>query len=196
MKLLKFQKSKFCSFKENKKVKSTLLYQNYINMLAKQLAFNDLMYTLIDDKIYHYTILKNANVNELTCLKRTLKNNKEYCNQLALKYDMINKPENTIKKNLINSLTMLMGYNAFVDLLKVAFEIKEDQMNNIISDVYNDEYKEFYLKDSDALIFIRDKWRDCLEPDILDERGKPLRKHKLIDQANLNINSYILKALI
>jgi hypothetical protein len=152
--------------------------------------FKSLISKLLDEKIYHYSLFNN-DTKELYSLK-------QLSNDHLAELNNIEDNKNTDlclseKVWLFNNATILLEYRAFVELIKYVHEKKEEEINNYLRDVYVQHGN----KDNQMLLIkIRDEWRNCLLPDILDSQAKPVNPLSMVSQVNMELNKYLSDIII
>jgi hypothetical protein len=159
--------------------KITTIYPNLLN-------FKTILAKLLEEKIYHYSILNN-DTKELINLKNLTQNHIDELN-------IFNKTQDSFlneKASILNNSTVLLEYKAFIEFIKYIHEKKEEDINNYLRDkVKNNEYTD------KLLIRIRDEWRDCLLPDILDSQAKPINTISIVSQVGAEFNKYLANLII
>jgi hypothetical protein len=177
----------FCS--KNVKTKSLIL-TNYSAQFASLFKFKITMNKLLENKIFHYTILNNS-VNELSNLNQLTKQHTKILYELG-KYDNLCLIDE--KTGIINISSLSLGYKEFLDFLKYLHEQAEEDINNIIRDMIENNLEDEEINKN--LVKLRDEWRDSLNPEILDESLVSLRTSSIFSQINLEANKIISKLLI
>jgi hypothetical protein len=149
---------------------------------------------LLIEKEYHYSILNN-NVTDLINLNKITKDHKQNMQTLFTKYEINYKNLYVPQKMcFMNLSTVTLSYRAFIELLKYIHEQKEEDINNIIRDVIEIEYKDDDLNRN--LIKLRDEWRDAFAPEVLNELSEPLHQLSIVDKINLEANKRLLDIMI
>lgn len=145
---------------------------------------------LLEKKIFHYSILNNS-VNELSNLNQLTKKHKKILNEFGKYNDICGIDEKT---GIMNYSSLTLGYKEFMDFVKFLHEQKEEDINNIIRDMIENDLENDDI--NKCLIEMRDDWRECLNPEILDEVLNPIRNSSVFSQINLEANKFISKLLI
>jgi hypothetical protein len=195
---IKFDKNlKFCKFfttttsttQENISNKKTEFVNKYSSSLSQLQDFKLIMYKLLEEKKFHYSVLDQP-VTELISLSRITKSHTKILSELIKNYNL-NYSENRSlfideKMCYINASSVLMSYQAFLELLKYLHERKEEDLNNIIREIIEHDYQDEILNKN--IVILRDEWRDAFQPEILDENSKPIIQLNALDRINLEIN--------
>jgi len=166
-------------------------YNRYTYDIERLLEFKIIINKLLEEKIFHYSLLNNS-VNELVNLQKITKSH-----QLLL----LNFSKNSNKKSLlihkkldlINLSSFLLGYSAFLELMKILHEKKEEEINNLIREIIEKD-KNVNLE-NESLIRLRDEWRNCLPPELLDVNSNPINNLSIRDKINLEIYKLLIDFL-
>lgn len=152
--------------------------------------FKLVMHKLLIEKEYHYSILNN-NVTDLTNLKRITEDHQQNIQNIFDSYSINHKNLYSSQKMcFMNLSTVTLSYKAFIELLKYIHEQKEEDINNIIRDIIEFDYKDEELNSN--LIKLRDEWRDAFNPEVLNSNSEPLQELNIIDKINLEANKRVL----
>jgi hypothetical protein len=163
------------------------------NIAISLTQFKKIMNNLLEEKIYHYSLL-NYDTKELINLKKISKQHSKLLQDYLNKQNKI--PNTNFAKEkicLLNSSTLLLDYKSFIDLIKHIHEQKEEEINNILRDEYKNGIND---KDNHILIKLRDEWRDCFLPDILDSNANPIYIQSILYKVNSEINKNLMNLLI
>lgn len=190
---------KFCKFfstssfrKEEISNKNLEFVNIYSSSISKLQDFKLIMYKLLEEKKFHFSVLDHP-VPELTALSKITKNHTTILSEMIKNYN-INYSDNRSlfvdeKMCYINTSSVLMSYQAFLELLKYLHESKEDYLNNIIREIIEQDFQDELFNKN--LVILRDEWRDAFQPEILDENSKPIVEINYLDKINLEINKRI-----
>jgi hypothetical protein len=183
-------------FKKYSNIKTILKFQKKLintDIAMKLSEFINIMNILLEEKIYHYSLF-NYETKELISLQKLSKEHLSLINEYLNKNNKIfNHSFIKEKVTLFNSSTVFMDYKSFIDLIKYIHEQKEEQINNLLRDEYEEGISD---KDNDILIKIRDEWRNCILPDVLDSNANPIYVPSILNKVNSEINKNLMNILI
>jgi hypothetical protein len=173
-------------------------YSNYKNTNSKILIdlynFKKFIAKLLEEKIYHYSLF-NSDTKELTNLKSlSLLNLKELENHIGTRKNndlYINE-----KLFLINNINVILDYTAFIEFIRYIHERKEEDINNYLRDYYSGKRDNVLTREQKLLIKIRDEWRECLHPEILDSQKAPINPSTVLSKFSLEANKYLVNLLL
>ena len=158
----------------------------------KLTEFKSIINKLLEEKIYHYSVLNNDtkelfNLSIITkqhiiLLEDYIKTNKAYKNANFI----------SEKICIINYATLFMDYASFIDLIKYFHEKKEEEINNIL----REEYEFHKITQNELLLKLRDEWRDCFLPDVLNSESKPIFYNSFFNKMNSEINKNLLNIIL
>jgi hypothetical protein len=177
----------FCSKNINHK---SLIVTKYSTQLADLFKFKITMNKLLERKIFHYAIL-NHSVNELSNLNQLTQKHTKILYDLGKFSNLCLVDQKFV---IVNISSLSLGYKEFLDFLKYLHEKSEEDINNIIRDMIENNLEDQEI--NKYLLQLRDDWRECLNPEILDESLNPIRTSSVISQINLEANKIISKLLI
>jgi hypothetical protein len=160
--------------------------KNALSLYTDLKNFKLLITKLLEEKIYHYTTLSN----ETKELNNLYKLSKKHLDKL----DRYKKTDLCLTEKvwLFNNATILLEYTAFIELVRYLHERKEEDINNFLRDTLTLGIKH----DDKLLISIRDEWRDCLLPEILDSQDNPVNPISIVSQVNMELNKYLANLII
>jgi hypothetical protein len=180
--------------KNSKSFKILKLYKKNMNtdIALKLSEFKSIINKLLEEKIYHYSML-NYDAKELSNLNIITKQHILMLDN----YIQTNKAFKSANFNnekfcTLNNFTIFMDYYLFIDLIKYAHEKKEEEINNFL----RDEYEKNNITQNDILIRLRDEWRDCFLPDLLDNDSKPIYNYSFLNKVNSEINKNLINILL
>ena len=174
-----------------------IYHQEIVNKFIKIHNFKSFFHELLENKIFHFAILDH-DVKELVCLQKQTQMHKEIIQNFSnqYKFDLSNSISHVSSKVVMLS-TLPLTYHQFLDFIRISHENNEEETNNLIRimveqnmfDQENDSMKKF-LKN------LRDDWRNCLNPEVLNENKLPLTEKFIISQIAISLNNNMLKLIL